>query len=263
MKDIVVLVHDDAGQEARLQVALDLTRALGGHLTCVDVADLMIMGESSIGGALVVEDTRAEERINRARIEQRLAIEALPWTWVDQAGADQAAFLASASLCADLIVVGGMADSASHSVRRLVTKLLSKSHSLIVAASRDGSGLDLQGAALVAWDGSGPAASALQRAVPLLALASAVAILEVGLTAEDFTGEQAATYLSRHGVHASVHRVPQVVDFADTILAQAKKLRAAYCVMGAYKNPPLSEAIFGGVTRTLLAQSDLTLFLGH
>lgn len=37
MKNILLLVHDDDGQEVRLQAALDLVRALDGHLTCVDV----------------------------------------------------------------------------------------------------------------------------------------------------------------------------------------------------------------------------------
>jgi hypothetical protein len=38
MKSIRLLVHDDEGQEARFQTALDLTRALAGHLTCIDVS---------------------------------------------------------------------------------------------------------------------------------------------------------------------------------------------------------------------------------
>ena len=71
MKNVLVLIHDDDGQEARLQTALDLTRALDGHLTCVDVADLVIMGDRTVGGALVVLDTRAEEAVNRTRILDR------------------------------------------------------------------------------------------------------------------------------------------------------------------------------------------------
>ena len=43
MKTILVLLHDDGGQEARLQVALDLSRALDGHLICLDVTQLPIM----------------------------------------------------------------------------------------------------------------------------------------------------------------------------------------------------------------------------
>lgn len=42
MKTLLLLVHDDAGQEARLQAALDLTRALDGHLTCVDIAPIPV-----------------------------------------------------------------------------------------------------------------------------------------------------------------------------------------------------------------------------
>lgn len=37
MKTVLLLGHNDAGQEARLQAALDLTRALSGHLICVDI----------------------------------------------------------------------------------------------------------------------------------------------------------------------------------------------------------------------------------
>jgi hypothetical protein len=37
MKNVLLLVHDDAGQEARLQAALGIVRAVEGHLTCLDV----------------------------------------------------------------------------------------------------------------------------------------------------------------------------------------------------------------------------------
>ena len=40
MKNILLLVHEDAGQEARLQTALSLTRAVNGHLKCLDVVVL-------------------------------------------------------------------------------------------------------------------------------------------------------------------------------------------------------------------------------
>ena len=40
MKTVMVLIHDDAGQEARLQCALDVVRAVEGHLVCLDVVQL-------------------------------------------------------------------------------------------------------------------------------------------------------------------------------------------------------------------------------
>ncbi len=49
MKNILLLIHDDAGQEARLQAALDITRALGGHLKCVDVTPLTVIPDDAFG----------------------------------------------------------------------------------------------------------------------------------------------------------------------------------------------------------------------
>ena len=43
MKNVFVLVHDDAGQEARLQAALDLVRTFGGHLSCIDVVQVPVL----------------------------------------------------------------------------------------------------------------------------------------------------------------------------------------------------------------------------
>jgi nucleotide-binding universal stress UspA family protein len=45
MKNFLLLIHDDAGQEARLQAELDITRALGGHLKCVDVPPLTVIAK--------------------------------------------------------------------------------------------------------------------------------------------------------------------------------------------------------------------------
>ena len=59
MKNVLVLMHDDVGQEARFQAALDLTRALDGHLTCLDVAILPVTVDdyAMLGGAaLLVAD---------------------------------------------------------------------------------------------------------------------------------------------------------------------------------------------------------------
>src|SRR5690348_11695451 len=76
MKNILLLVHDDAGQEARLQVALDVTRALNGHLTCVDVAQVPIILASaydSSGYAIAMDYECQAEGRNRKALEERLA----------------------------------------------------------------------------------------------------------------------------------------------------------------------------------------------
>jgi nucleotide-binding universal stress UspA family protein len=263
MKNVMVLIHDDDGQEARLQTALALTRALDGHLTCIDVADLVLAGEGSAGGAIVVQDTRAKEAINRAGLEPRLAREDVSWDWIDMVGDDPAARLLTCARCADLIVVGGRQEAAGGPQGRMITRLLGRTHALVVVAAHGARGLDLTGPVLIAWDGSDRAAFAMQRAVPLLALARSVCVLEIGFPQASFTGEEATTYLSRHDIHALLLRVEPSVDFAATIAMEAQQMKAAYCLMGAYKHRPLSEAIFGGVTRAMLGHADMTLILGH
>ncbi|MBV5269708.1 MAG: hypothetical protein JZU55_07135, partial [Afipia sp.] len=86
MKNVLVLMHDDAGQEARFQCALDLVRALDGHLTCLDVSILPTMADDYAlfgGAALLMADEESVERANRARMEGRLAVEGMPYDWLD------------------------------------------------------------------------------------------------------------------------------------------------------------------------------------
>ncbi|PBN42916.1 hypothetical protein [Sphingobium sp. D43FB] len=82
MKNVLLLVHEDVGQEARLQAALDLTRALDGHLICLDVAVLPVLAAdpySGDGSAILLQEERDRESRNRARIEERLGKEDVSW----------------------------------------------------------------------------------------------------------------------------------------------------------------------------------------
>jgi len=69
MKNILLLVHDDAGQEARFQAALDIGRAVEGHLSCLDVTVIpALVGADYVGDAgfgTLLDDEREREG-NRA-----------------------------------------------------------------------------------------------------------------------------------------------------------------------------------------------------
>src|SRR6478752_5775576 len=89
MENILLLVHQDTGQEARLQAALDVTRALMGHLTCADISVMPAMADDyigSMGTAMLLEDERAREAENRLNLEARLAGEMAVWDWIDLIG---------------------------------------------------------------------------------------------------------------------------------------------------------------------------------
>jgi nucleotide-binding universal stress UspA family protein len=267
MKNILVLAHDDLGQESRLQAALDVTRAVEGHLTCLDVALLpMMIPDDSYGSVataiLLTEEVRREDA-NRTRTEVRLAHEDVPWDWIEATG-QFASCLRQAADLADLIVVSRQLDDFPLPDMNAVARdVLVQSRKPILAVPEHHERLDLS-VALVAWDGSAAAAAALAAAVPLLRLAERVIILEVGEQSADTSTDAAATYLSRHDVHARIERLPPLeAGVARTIAIGVGRHRAGYLVMGGFGHHRLAEAVFGSVTRELLSYSPVPLFLMH
>lgn len=266
MKNVLVLLHDDAGQEARFQAALDLTRALGGHLTCLDVAITPVLVDdfASFGGAAqLVADERANEARNRARIEARLQVEGLPYDIVETGGFLSGAVREHAGL-ADLIVLNRAIEDAFPDMEEVAAEVLLKAGRPIVAVPRDARGFDAAGDAIVAWDGSAEAQAALRAAVPLLRLARAVTLIECEDGSVALPAEHAATYLSRHGIKPVVRRIGTAIDLPSTILLDEAETRmAAYVVMGGFGHSRFVEALLGGVTKRMLRESPVPLFLAH
>jgi len=267
MKNILLLVHDDVGEEARIQAALDLTRALDGHLTCVDVAPLPVMvGDfySGVGDTLLLAETCRHDTAHRGRIEARLAHEDISWDWREFTG-DLASSMVAASNLADLVVVNRRLDEYPYpDMRGVASSILTRSHTPIVAVPDKCRGFDAAGRALIAWNGSEQVAATMQAAIPLLKLAASVQLFEVDEGTSDESVRAAASYLSRHGIHPTIRRKRSDIYPVDAVLrGGCDELGAAYCLMGAFGRSPLSEAIFGGVTRDMLSTSKIPLILGH
>lgn len=270
MKNILLLVHDDAGQEARFQAALDITRAIGGHLKCLDVTPLNILpidaygaGLAADGGALVLDFERQQESANKARLQQRLAVEDVSWDWADTVGVMEQAIEENAAL-ADLIVVNRRIDDFPlPDMRHVASQLVVESGVPVLAVPQDATGF-VAGRALVAWDGSHEAVSALTAAIPLLELAGSVTILEVDDGSVQTPAEEAAAYLSRHGLRAEIVRSGHGhASASDVIMAKAESGRFDYLVMGGFGHSRFVEACLGGVTRKMLTSSPIPLFLAR
>jgi nucleotide-binding universal stress UspA family protein len=265
MKNILVLIHDDAGQEARLQAALDITRALGGHLTCVDVAQMMPIVSDyfpAMVAGMVLEDR--QERANREHIQRRLIVEGVPWDWRDMTG-DLAHSLAAAADLADLIVVNRRLDKEPWpNMLSIAAKLILTSDKPIVAVPDTVRRFNTFGPALIAWDGSAEASRALRATVPLLRLADKVLVLEVDDGTLEAPAADAAAYLSRHGIRSTLLRQQASAEAtADILLAQANLAGAAYIVMGGFGRGRIVEALLGGVSHRLLSESPSPLVLAH
>ena len=111
--------------------------------------------------------------------------------------------------------------------------------------------------ALVAWNASAEAARAVADALPLLARAESVdvVVFETGRVGDhgEEPGADAALYLARHGVRATVSKYGSPdVDIGSQILSRAADTGADLIVMGAYGHSRMRELILGGATRTIL-----------
>ena len=123
-----------------------------------------------------------------------------------------------------------------------------------------------EGPVVIAYDASLQAHHALMAFQATgLGESHTVHILSVGhddaLTVEH--AEKARAFLSEHGIAAVPHPLATSQRIAEAILEYTSRLNGSLLVMGAYGQPALREFFVGSVTRKLLEESAVPLFLTH
>ncbi|WP_157937702.1 universal stress protein [Oceaniglobus roseus] len=123
------------------------------------------------------------------------------------------------------------------------------------------------GRIVIAWDGSAQSLAAVRAALPLLKAAADVRLVQVDAAAGSDGAPPSAgvvRMLSAHGVAASVfERRSQGRSIAVTLADYVGDSAADLLVMGAYGHSRLREQILGGVTRDMLRQTGVSLFLAR
>lgn len=175
--------------------------------------------------------------------------------------------LATELVLADLLVAGHAAMSASPFVSGLVTDALL--HGRVGVLVARGEPERLSGRVAVAWDGSPQAGRALRAALPLLAKAADVILLQspTGLAREQKPAahlDRLADYLAAHGVTRVTPAVVEEGREGPALMAEAARQGAGLFVAGAYGHSRLQQAVFGGATRAFLHGEDgPSLLLAH
>lgn len=112
--------------------------------------------------------------------------------------------------------------------------------------------------AAIAWKNDERAVKAVRACIPILREARSVHVLCANRPAE------MPSVLEEHDIPAELHTVPDGDgSAAERILHAAHRIGADMLVMGAFAHGEWREMMFGGVTRTMLAQADLPLFMRH
>ena len=152
---------------------------------------------------------------------------------------------------------------------RLIEGLLFESGrpvNIVPYIQRDGLKLDR---VVCCWDGSRPAARAINDALPFLARAQAVDLFIVvnEKTKNDqreIRGDRMGDHLARHDIKVEVKTsMAPDVDVASTILSYVADSAATMIVMGAYGHSRVREFVLGGATRGILTSMTAPVLMSH
>ena len=269
MKVILVHADDGPGMAGRLDSALGLARKVGGHVTLlVNTPFQRFVAMDPFGGTYLATEALAEATAHDAAMVTRFTADlASSGVSHDIVSSDSDAIgaLSSAAMLADLAVVGlpGGASTRAYARPLLAGDLALATPLPVLALPEEGAALDMQGHAVIAWNGRPEAASAVRAALPLLD-GRRVTLLRIG--AEDGPIPDAAVidYLARQGIAATM-QVQEAADrpAGEVIEQHALSSQAALIVMGAFGRSRLRETLFGGVTQHLVTAARVPLLLAH
>lgn len=204
------------------------------------------------------------ERENWADQSRRLVADWMPEAqrhgveteWLDLEG-DAVGIVTDHGRRADAIVIARPAAHETERMHDCLHAALFESGSPVLVAPPDFPGRFGQVIA-IAWKDDERAAEAVRSALPLLRQAQAVHVL----CARD--PAVLPPTLAEHGIEAVLHRVEEGQgSVGRRLLGAAHGVGADLLVMGAFAHGEWRQRLFGGVTRTMLAEADLPLWMRH
>jgi nucleotide-binding universal stress UspA family protein len=279
LRDIIVYVDGRATNEGALELAAVLAQEHRAQLTGVFIQPEPVVSTASafVRGKAIREAMAAQraqmtgvEENRRALFEGVVGRQGIEAEWrvvpylLHYLDSSEPAVHARYS---DLAVVGGQ-DHQEVGLPDLVRSLLLTSGrpTIVVPPGRPATRIRR---ILVGWNARREASRALADALPLLVRAEAVEVLIVdgeGHPGGDGQepGAEVARHLARHGAAVAVRRLSSDgEEVGRVLLSRAASFRADLMVMGAYGHSRLSAWMFGGVTRTVLREARLPVFISR
>ncbi|UOA27845.1 universal stress protein [Pseudosulfitobacter sp. DSM 107133] len=236
----------------------------------------MGMGEISTyslpdGWQADVDNANAALEAQRAKISQYLADQGVSaevrTVFGDASGLRTA--VARVGLTCDTIIIGNDLRADDRLFSDIVHAALFDSSAAVMLNALNAVETLQPRSVFVAWKAGMPATHALRVALPVLRTAQEVTIAlfdPISTPSQDGEnpGSDVAAWLNHHGCTVSLQQYPRGGQETGTaIINQAKEIGADLIVMGAYDHSRLRETVFGGTTRTLIAQRDQPVLLCH
>jgi nucleotide-binding universal stress UspA family protein len=274
VKNILVgFTEEEERPSAALSYGLSMAREAGAHVTALSASIKLMMAHTIVSemaaGLVAAENQRVRELAEAAAdsARRRAQSEGVACT-VETVQLHHAELVETFStLCRihDLAVVDADADMLTVD-RSFIEQALFSSGRPVIVVPRGADTFKVD-RVMVAWDGSAKAARALNDALPLLRSAKTVEI--VCVTGEKdlskaILGAEIAPHLVRHGIKPVVTDLAaRNGDEAATLRNHAVLTKVDMIVMGAFVHSRLRQAVFGGVTHSMLKDAPTPLYLSY
>ncbi|PDT04410.1 universal stress protein [Rhizobium chutanense] len=262
--------------EEDLKTAIDFCGAQAAHLNALVIAlgASPIIGDYNAISPVWIEERQREidalshktEEIKEILGRSDISYEVQD-VYTEFALADED--IAERALYADVVLIGRQAARDEELRKRIIDGALFRTPTPILINRGTRAMNSSSRSVLLAWDSSDEASRAARQSLDLLRQADTVYVTMVdpvaraGVNGEE-PGADIAAYLARHGVKVQVDRVASGGQPADEVLRQhAVDVSADLIVMGAYNHPRWQQTIFGGVTRSMIEESKMPIFMAH
>lgn len=275
LKNIAVFLDEPPAGSVRAGYAVRLALRYRAHLVGIFVTPSEWPHASYLRGhdaiAQMIEEQRAKEARTVAsasgRFESVAEQEGISFEFRTIRPSDIADDALFHSLHADIVMVGHPKPGGLPEYQSAESMLLATGVPVLIVPDRWNAGTIAENI-LVAWNATREARRAITDAMPLLQKARTVSVIVVNAHTNARHGQEpgadVALYLSRHGVNVTVERVrSDGRPVAQAIMDYALLARSDLLVLGAYSHARSREALFGGVTRSLLKSAAIPLFIAH
>jgi nucleotide-binding universal stress UspA family protein len=268
-----VMVYVDPAQQAeeQVRVARELASRFGASI--IGVSALAVPPPVVADGVVVQAVTPDELKRMRATLAAKedwfrdvvgLPKERTEWRWEIE---DPTAFLVNEARAADLIVLKSWHKGADESRFVHPAEAILRIGRPAIVVPEHVSELKAD-RVVVGWKDTREARIAVLHALPFLAKASEVTIIELCFPDEQDLARRrvhdVARYLSLRGARCRTDvRVHSAEGDAEHLLRLAEGVKADLIVTGAYGHSRLGEWIFGGMTRGLLKDARCCLMMSH
>ncbi|EEO26892.2 universal stress protein [Oxalobacter paraformigenes] len=121
---------------------------------------------------------------------------------------------------------------------------------------------------MICWNASRESIRAVADAIPILKKANLVQIVMYNVENEpdvnaELAGSDIALYLARHGINVEVLPPQKNKHIGNALLELAESQTTDLLVMGGYGHTRFREFLLGGVTRTVLGDSNIPVLMSH